>query len=91
MTYTYSISAGYYDSILRQRGDHEGHRDLAHALHALGEVCAAVSGGEPVTYGADDGGWLVYASQEDCDADSDGSRAIARISRVASCDDSEDE
>lgn len=72
---TYSISAGYHDSILDIRQERTGHATVADALAALG----CVAGDGLITYRGDDERIYVYRSQADMDADSDGSSALACI------------
>lgn len=93
-TKTYTISAGSYDSTLDATASRTGHESIEDALYALACVVGgctidarAVAEGRIetslVTCETCDGdSVLVYRSQPDCDADSDGSRALATISPI---------
>jgi hypothetical protein len=85
---TYSIvSAGQHESLLDTRRSRHGHETLDAAVAALAR---ATRHSDLVTVeidGADEdlapcAEWLVYADQEDADADDDGSSAIAIIRRI---------
>jgi hypothetical protein len=69
----YKISAGQYDSILETTHS-VYHSSIDDALATLRQVA-----GDDIATCEIDGGVLCYSSQEECDADNDGSSAFATI------------
>jgi hypothetical protein len=79
MKMTYTIRAGYLDSILATRNERT-HESLSDALDALVAV-SGLDADDLVTVHVD-GAFFVYASQDEADADEDGSSASAVIYRA---------
>ena len=77
---SYKIAtAGQYETLLQARGEMGGFAEPLAALRAIRDAGAP---DEVVMHPVDGGEWMVWRSEEDYAADSDGSSAIATIVRA---------